>query len=170
MKHAQPRRLSRRRVERLLSQTKSCRSAGTRIEILSRHFLGQPYKINPLIGSAEIPEVFTVSLDTFDCVTYVETILALSLATSVDEFTQWLRKIRYDGGRVAWEQRNHYMTGWIRSNLRSGAVRRLTPRDVPIVFRSRTLDLLPGLPPVRRRVQCVPKPAIGRLKRHLQTG
>ena len=50
------------------------------MEALSRYFLGHPYQINPLIGSAGTPEVFTVSLDAFDCVTFVETILALSLA------------------------------------------------------------------------------------------
>src|SRR2546429_8109006 len=117
MKDAQPRGLSRRRIERLISQAKSFRSAGSRIEVLSRHFLGQPYKINPLIGSAVEPEVYTVSLDSFDCVTYVETILALSLSSSVDEFTRWLRQIRYENGQIDWKRRNHYMTGWIRSNL-----------------------------------------------------
>ena len=77
MQHARPRRISRRRVERLLSKSKPSRSAGSRIEILSRQFLGQPYLVNPLIGSADKPEVFTVSLDAFDYVTFVETILAL---------------------------------------------------------------------------------------------
>src|SRR5262249_6651576 len=167
---AQPRHLSRRRVQGLLSKTKSCSSAGSRIEVLSRHFLGQPYEINPLIGSAEVPEIFTVSLDKFDCVTYIETILALALSSSVDEFTQWLRKIRYQGGRVDWKKRNHYMTGWIRSNLRSGAVRSLNLPDVPVVFRDRVLDVLPCLPAVRAIVDSVPKPSIARLRRHLQTG
>src|SRR4051812_48620961 len=116
MEHAQPRGLSRRRVEQLLSKTKSQRSAGRRIESLSRHFLGTPYSINPLIGSAGTAEVFTVSLDGFDCVTYIETILALARSSSVGEFPTWLRKIRYVDGRVTWERRNHYMTQWIRNN------------------------------------------------------
>src|ERR1051326_1875630 len=124
MEHAHPRRLSRRRVERLLSKTKSYSSAGVRIEILSRQFLKRPYQTNALIGSADTPEVLTVSLDAFDCVTYIETILALSLASNADEFIEWIRKLRYQGGRVAWERRNHYMTGWIRSNVRAGALRR----------------------------------------------
>jgi len=170
MKHAQPRHLSRRCVQGLLSKTKSYRSAGSRIEVLSRHFLGQPYEINPLIGSAEVPEVFTVSLDKFDCVTYIETILALALSSSVSEFSQWLRKIRYQGGRVDWKKRNHYMTGWIRSNLRSGALRSLNLPDVPVVFRDRILDVLPGLPAVRTRVESIPKPSIARLTRHVKTG
>jgi len=171
MEHAQPRRLSRRRVEQLLSKSKSYRSAGSRIEILSRHFVGHPYQINPLIGSADTPEVFTVSLDAFDCVTYIETILALSLAKNTDEFLEYLRKIRYGGGRVTWERRNHYMTEWIRSNVRAGALKRMSlPTDVAQVVKERTLNGVPGLPPVRARFSCVPRPAIGKLTGRLQTG
>lgn len=170
MQRVRPRRISRRRVERLLSKARPCRSAGSRIEILSRQFLGQPYQINPLIGSADRPEAFTVSLDAFDCVTFVETILALTLASSADEFIAWLRKIRYEGGLIAWERRNHYMSGWIRSNLKSGALRRLSLSAVPMVSKDRLLDAVPGLPPVRTRFSCVPKPAIGKLAPRLHNG
>ena len=170
MQHARPRLLSRRRVERLLSKTKSSDSAGCRIEVLSRHFLGQPYQINPLIGSARTPEIFVASLDTFDCVTYVETVLALSLASTPRQFTEWLRKIRYEGGRIAWNRRNHYMTGWIRSNVRAGTVHRLALPNVPIVVKNRTLNGIPGLPASPVRFTCVPKPAIGRLTQRLETG
>src|SRR5262244_1836918 len=138
MEHARPRPLSRQRVERLLSYVRSSRSAGRRIEILSRHFLGQPYEINPLIGSAETPEVFTVSLDAFDCVTYVETVLALTLASDPGQFTEWLRKIRYRDGRIMWEGRNHYMTGWIRSNVRAGTLRTPALPNVRFVKKERT--------------------------------
>src|SRR5215471_5764315 len=164
MQHARPRLLSRRRVERLLSKTKSYDSAASRIEVLSRQFLGQPYQINPLIGSAETPEVFVASLDAFDCVTYMETVLALSLASNANEFTEWLRKIRYEGGQVAWNRRNHYMTGWIRSNVRAGAVHRLAIPDARLVVKERTLNGVPGLPPTRVRFTCVPKPEIGRIE------
>ena len=170
MLHARPRNLSRRRVQRLLSKTKSCDSAGCRIEVLSRQFIGQPYRINPLIGSAETPEIFVASLDAFDCVTYLETVLALSLASTADEFTAWLRKVRYEGGRIAWKRRNHYMTGWIRSNVRAGAVHRPALPDVRMVAKERMLNGVPGLPTTRVRFTCVPKPAIGRLEQRLETG
>ena len=170
MQHARPRRISRRRVERLLSKIKPSRSAGSRIEILSSQFLGLPYQTNPLIGSAATPEVFTVSLDTFDCVTFVETVLALSLASNADEFLTWLRKIRYEGGRIDWKRRNHYMTRWIRSNLKAGALQRFSLGSVPVVSKDRLLDDVPGLAPIRTRFTCVPKPAIGKLAPHLHNG
>jgi Protein of unknown function (DUF1460) len=170
MRHAQPRGLSRRRVEQLLSKTKYDRSDGIRIDFFSRHFLGRPYKPNPLIGSADTAEVFTASLDGFDCVTYIETIVALARASDVDEFTEWLRKIRYDRGRIQWDRRNHYMTLWIRNNVRKGIIRLVSVPTVPILSRERVLNVVPGLAAQRTRVKCVPKAAMPRLEPHLQSG
>jgi cell wall-associated NlpC family hydrolase len=170
MKHAQPRGLRRRRVEQLLSETKHDRSAGSRIDVLSRHFLGHSYKPNPLIGSAGTAEVFTASLDGFDCVTYIETIVALACASNVDDFTKWLRKIRYERGRIQWERRNHYMTLWIRNNVREGIIRPVSTPAVPILRIERVLNVVPGLDPQRTRVKCVPKRSVPRLEPHLQSG
>src|ERR1700731_1799647 len=159
MKHSQPRGLSRRRVEHLLSETRYDRSTGSRIDVLSRHFLGHSYNPNPLIGSADTAEVFTASLDGFDCVTYIETILALARASKVDDFVEWLRKIRYEQGRIKWEQRKHYMTQWIRNNVRNGIVRPVPMPAAPILSRERVLNVVPGLAVQRARVKCVPKAA-----------
>jgi hypothetical protein len=170
MKPAQPRGLSRRRVEQLLSKTKYDRSASNRIDVLSRHFLGHSYKSNPLIGSADTAEVFTVSLDGFDCVTYVETIVALACALNVDDFIEWLRKIRYERGCIQWERRNHYMTLWIRNNACEGIISPVSMPAVPIVSRERVLNVVSGLAARRTRVKCVPKPAVPRLEPHLRSG
>ncbi len=170
MKHAQPRGLDRRRVAHLLSEAKNDRSVSSRIDVLSRHLLGHSYKQNPLIGSADTPEVFTASLDGFDCVTYIETILALARASNVDDFTEWLRKIRYEQGRIQWERRNHYMTLWIRNNVRKGIIRPVSMPAVPTLGMERVLNVVPGLDPQRTRVKCVPKPAVRRLERYLQSG
>jgi hypothetical protein len=170
MGHAQPLHLKRQRVQQLLSKARSSGSTGNRIETLSRYFLGQPYQTAPLIGSAGTPEIFTVSLDAFDCVTYVETILALSLAPRAAAFAELLRRIRYKDGSIAWERRNHYMTGWIRNNVRAGFVRRISQPHLASVVKNRTLDAVPGLPPVHARFACVPRRAIGKLAPRLQTG
>jgi cell wall-associated NlpC family hydrolase len=166
----QPRGLSQRRVDQLLCETKGESSAGSRIDLLSRRFLEHPYQPNPLIGSVDKAEVFVASLEGFDCVTYIETVLALALSSNAGDFIKWLRKIRYEDGRIQWDRRNHYMTGWIRNNVREGIVRPLTTSDVPIVSRERVLDLLPGLAARRTRVKSVPKKAAPRLARHLQSG
>lgn len=170
MKHADPRGLSRRRVEQLLSKTKRGDSAASRIEILSRQFLGHPYQANPLIGSADTAEVFTASFDGFDCVTYIETVVALSRASNVGDFTEWLRKIRYERGRIQWERRNHYMTQWIRNNLRERMIKPVSMPAVPTLSRERILNVVPGLSPQRTRMKCVPKLAVPRLERYLRSG
>src|SRR5262245_48304656 len=123
MKRAQPRDLDRRRLQQLFLNVGSDQSMGDRIDRLSHHFLRHSYRENPLIGSSDTPEVFTASLDGFDCVTYIETVLALSRSSTADEFVHWLRRIRYRDGRIEWQHRNHYMTLWLRNNIRIGVVR-----------------------------------------------
>jgi hypothetical protein len=170
VKHAQPRGLNRRRVAQLLSGTKNDRSTASRIEVLSGQFLGQSYKPNPLIGSADTAEVFTATFDGFDCVTYIETVLALARASNADDFTEWLRKIRYQQGRIQWDRRNHYMTLWIRNNIRRGILRPVSTPEVPIHTKERVLNVIPGLAAQRTLIKCVPKAAAPKLERHLQTG
>jgi hypothetical protein len=170
MKQLRPRGLNRRRVEQLLSKTKHLDSIGERIEALSRDFLGKPYIQNPLIGSADTPEVFVASLDGFDCVTFIETILALARASSSNDFAVELRKIRYREGWVKWNYRNHYTTNWIWNNLLERNAMLVSIRGVPAVTRKRLLNVVPRLMPVRASIRCVPKRAVPRLESHLQTG
>ncbi len=170
MKIALPRGLNRHRVQQLIRAAKDERSAAGRIDVLSQRFLGYPYQSDPLIGSAETPEVFTTSLAGFDCVTYLETIVALACASNVDDFAGLLRRIRYDQGRIEWDRRNHYITGWIRNNLREGILRRVSMRAVPTVSRVRILNVVRGLPARRTQMKWVPKPAFTRLEPHLETG
>ncbi len=170
MKDAQPTGLSRRRVEQLLAKAKDNRSITGRIDALSRHFIGASYQSNPLIGSVDTPEVFTVSLDGFDCVTYIETTLALARASNVDDFVEELREIRYERSRIQWERRNHYMTQWIRNNVREGILRPVSIGAVPTVIKERVLNVVPGLAAQRTRMKFVPKAAVPRLEPHLQGG
>jgi cell wall-associated NlpC family hydrolase len=169
MKRAKPRDLDRQRLQQVLLKARSRQSIGDRMDRLSRHFLLQSYKQNPLIGSPDTPEVFTASLDGFDCVTYIETVLALSRSSTPDEFAGWLRKIRYRDGRIEWKHRNHYMTLWLRNNIRIGVVRPIRSK-VRRSMKVRTLNLLPGLRPVQTKFGCVPKQSLRGLLPLLQTG
>ncbi|MFX7825307.1 N-acetylmuramoyl-L-alanine amidase-like domain-containing protein, partial [Acinetobacter baumannii] len=56
-------------------------------------------------------------LDVFDCTTFVETVLAASLATDRAGFERELFDIRYHDGRVRYLSRNHFPeTDWIPNN------------------------------------------------------
>src|SRR5262245_66339541 len=126
MTRPQPQGVDNRRVERLLEAAGGATRAGSRLDVISAKLLGKPYQSDPLTGSADTREVFTVSTDRFDCVTYIETVFALARSRDARRFVNILRRIRYADGKVEWSFRNHYMTEWIRNNVRSGWIRRTT--------------------------------------------
>jgi D-alanyl-D-alanine carboxypeptidase/D-alanyl-D-alanine-endopeptidase (penicillin-binding protein 4) len=123
-----------------------------------------------LIGSADTSEVFAAPLDGLDCVTYIETILALARASTVDEFIGALRRIRYERGCIEWKRRNHYMTQWIRNNIHEGIIRPVSAPAIPLVSRQRVLNTVPGLAAQHIRIECVPKRAVVRFAAYLRSG
>ena len=143
-----------RRARSLLALAKPHTSLPARVEAISAALLGEPYVAHPLVRSATEPEAFVAPLDGFDCVTYVESVLALARAGAPAGFVEELRALRYDGGRVEWKRRNHYMTEWVRRN--SAAVRAVAPGALGKRV-EKTLSAVPGLPTRRARFVCVPK-------------
>ena len=152
---------------------KRAQPVAARVETISRQFLGRPYVTNPLIGSANTPEVFIAGINGirggFDCVTYVETVIARSYARNTKNYASFLRRIRYESGRVDWKRRNHYMTNWIRNNAAAGLVRQLNFGRTSI-SKQRELNMVHGLPPQKQRFSCVPKRRLGRIARDIQSG
>jgi cell wall-associated NlpC family hydrolase len=148
--------LDRVRVNELLCGIRAVSDIGSRVEWISRQWLGLPYVICPLGGGADLPETLRASVDGFDCVTYVESVLALASSDSVGQFADHLRRIRYREGVVGWATRNHYMTAWIRANEKAGFVTNRT-RGRGLVRRERNLNVVPGLPERSVRVASIRK-------------
>lgn len=127
----------------LLRQLQGTRAFGKRIDLASAAFLGVPYVIDPLgegPGAQPDPDPI-VRYDGVDCVTYVEEVLALSQASSLDDATAVLQKIRYLGDAVAYTDRNHFMESeWIPSNIRKGFVKDVTAQvgGTDVIHDSRT--------------------------------
>jgi cell wall-associated NlpC family hydrolase len=169
MKRVQPRQFRRRRVQQALNQARKIQNTAARVQSISHQFLGEHYGVNLLTGSAAISEVFTATLESFDCVTYIETVIALTYARSVEDFASLLQQIRYADGRVEWRSRNHYMTDWIRNNARAGLVRRVQLDATPQV-KERVLNVVSGLPPRRLRFSCIPKRSLLKVTGKLQSG
>lgn len=90
------------------------------LENTALFFLGKSYVAHTLEGSSE--ELLTVNLREFDCTTFVETVLALSLTTasevpSFETFLVHLQSMRYRNGAVdGYASRLHYATDWIYEN------------------------------------------------------
>ena len=151
-----PRDLDRTLVRQILDDAGSLPKFTFRLEAISRRFVGDPYREGPLVGSKSSREVFTASLEAFDCVTYVENVLALAWASNQRTFIERLRRIRYAGGVIDWAHRNHHMTTWIRNNMREGLVHERPIHDRS-VSRSRRLDTVDGIPTRTVRVRSIPK-------------
>ncbi|HOT00309.1 MAG TPA: DUF1460 domain-containing protein [Acidobacteriota bacterium] len=154
------------RLATLLAAAPAERPCGERIRRLCAALAGAPYRTAPLGGGPGQPEVLTVSLDAFDCVTFLETVMALARSADEAEFLDHLRLIRYSGGRVAWASRRHYMSRWLEENAAEGRVAPLphpagrTPREW-----TRHLAVVPGLPPATAAVRGWPKQAVATFRR-----
>ena len=117
---------------------------GEVIAHVGRWFVGAPYA--PATLEAPGPEGLVVNLREFDCVTYVESMLALARVIRAgrydfDAFKAELRTIRYRDGRLTdYPSRLHYFSEWIADNAEKGIVADLTkhlggvPDPEPIDF------------------------------------
>jgi hypothetical protein len=96
-----------------------------RIERLSEALLGRAYRLDPLgEGAGSVIDSDPLwSLDFFDCLSLVETVLALARSTTAARFVSELRSIRYRGGEPQFATRNHFMEAdWLPQNLTRGVL------------------------------------------------
>ena len=118
---------------------------GDAMAAFGQHFLGTPYVAHSLEEPGD--EHLIVNLRGFDCLTFVENMLALARCvrsgkTSFDDFTQQLTHIRYTGGIIdGYPSRLHYFTEWMRDNGAKGVLRPLT-RDLGGVAYTKTIDFM----------------------------
>jgi len=99
-------------LDTLLQASSSLPDISSRIDFLSKQFLGVPYKEQTLIGGPKTAEVFVINLQGLDCFTFVDYIESLRVSTSFPEFRKHLRTLRYRDGEVAYSMRNHFFTDW----------------------------------------------------------
>ena len=134
-------------VRQLIEETKTYPKIGQRMKIISARFLGFPYIVDQLIGSETETEIFVTRMDGFDCVTYIETALALAGAKDYEGFLNHLRETIYQNGIVEWRSRLHYLSLWSQYHIRRGFLIDLTKGEDAIP-RTKTLDYVKGLKPV----------------------
>jgi N-acetylmuramoyl-L-alanine amidase-like protein len=161
--------LDKRQVTRFLKRLSTTRSSEARLDEASGFFLGCGYAQDPLSGGPNLKEAFQASLEAFDCVTYMESVLALAVSSTADEFAAHLRQIRYRNGKVDWFERNHYMASWLANNKRLGALADLT-RGPETIAKTRTLDVVQGLPSRRVTFRLFPKRRLAAIRSRIRTG
>ncbi|MDE5750928.1 MAG: DUF1460 domain-containing protein, partial [Duncaniella sp.] len=121
------------------------RVTGPVVRAVAERFIGTPYKGRTLEGT---PERLTVNLDSLDCTTFVETVLAIVL-TVEDNRTAWqdylftLEQLRYRQGKMdGYSSRLHYVSDWIVDNIHRGNLRELTDRLPGVAYQVKTLDFM----------------------------
>jgi hypothetical protein len=97
----------------------------------SEKFLGLQYGTSPL-GEDKAPDTDPlIRFDVFDCTTYVETVMALSIANPSD-VVKVLNQIRYADGVPSIETRNHFTSlDWIPNNVKKGFLKDITFQTFP---------------------------------------
>jgi len=76
--------------------------------VIAEYFMGTPYLANRL--SKSNPEKLYYSFNDFDCVTFIENVLALYNSNgSNNKFVDNLKNIRYNDS-ICYETRNHYLS------------------------------------------------------------
>jgi Protein of unknown function (DUF1460) len=113
------------------------------IQRVAEQFLALPYQ-GDMLDRAE-PEVLTLSLQKFDCVLFMESVLAIARAgedRSEAGFIARMQAQRYRGGVIdGYCSRLHYFSDWIGDNQQRGLVEDLTPSLGGVAFKPR-LDFM----------------------------
>lgn len=132
------------RITRILVDECKQKSPGN-VERLARQFIGTPYAGGTLEHS---PETLTINLDSLDCTTFVETVLALAYTAAENrpswrDFAYNLRRMRYRNGETdGYASRLHYPSAWVVDNVSRGNLKELTGDLAGVRYNVKTLDYM----------------------------
>lgn len=107
------------RVAELLQSPNAPSSFHKRLDYFSEALMGTPYVLGPMGEGrfATIDHKPLVEMNSFDCVTYIEHVLALSLSHTSKDFLPNLNRIRYGQPSIHFANRNHFFVqDWLLNN------------------------------------------------------
>ena len=104
-----------------VAETSRLLPTAQRVEAISGAMLGAQYALDPL-GEGVAPDTDPfVRYDAFDCLTYVEEVLALSLASEDKEVASIRQALRYGASPPSYVARHHFMSlQWLPVNEAQG--------------------------------------------------
>lgn len=153
----------------ILNQIKEIPKVGDRLEWITRHFLGRPYFLNSLIGGPGKREVFTATYKGFDCVTLIETSLALAWARKSSEIPAIIKQIRYRNGEVSYNSRLHYTTDWSSYQVKRKWLKDIT-KGPETELRVKELSFMPEFKPHTVKFRYFPKKKLGKASKLCRNG
>ncbi|MDO5522426.1 MAG: DUF1460 domain-containing protein [Bacteroidia bacterium] len=126
-------------------QPLSTKSKELVLQKTAEFFLDTPYTAGTLDNNA--CEMLVINLREFDCVTFIETVMALANTAvsedfSFDNFASQLQKIRYRNGALnGYESRLHYTSDWVYNNEEKKILSPITKR-LGGVLEAKTIDFM----------------------------
>jgi len=128
-----------------LGRESGINEANALVEFYARHLLGTPYVAHTLEGDEEL---LTINIHELDCLTFIESLYALSRATlsgrySWRDYAANIENVRYRGGKMGdYSTRIHYISEWIIDNNVRGNLVEITP-DLPhAAFMVKNIDYM----------------------------
>lgn len=110
-----------------LFQKAQPQAVGDRIAFWSERLHREPNLLAPIGAGPDVNDTAPLFPNGYDCTTYVETVGALARSEDGHELADNLIKIRYRGGKISYESRNHFPEAdWIPNNERSGVLTDVT--------------------------------------------
>lgn len=141
------------------------RPIGEIVQAIADNFLGQPYVEGLLDKSGT--EKLIVTLDKFDCVLFVETVLAIARGVAVKDydyqnFVNRIEEQRYLNGKInGYCSRLHYFSEWINDNQKRQTVENITaelggvPMNKQLNFMSQHRSSYPQMVKDEATYQCI---------------
>ena len=152
-------------MENAIAQQLHNKSMGDIIQSIANQFLGTPYQAGLLDKSQE--ETLVITLNKFDCLLFVETVLAMARGIAVQDyyyetFRDRIIDERYENGQLnGYCSRLHYFSGWIDDNQKRGTVENITvnlgglPLNKELNFMSTHRQSYPQLVNSDSNYQCI---------------
>ena len=152
-------------IDRAISSELATKSIGEIVQNVGQQFLGARYEAGLLDKSYK--ETLVISLQKFDCLLLIETVLALANNIAIkdynyENFTAQIENKRYWNGTMnGYCSRLHYFSDWIRDNQRRGNVTDIT-QNLGSVYLPKQLDFMtthrssyPNLVASEANYQCI---------------
>jgi Protein of unknown function (DUF1460) len=137
------------------------------IQAIAKQLLGSPYRADLLNHPGQ--EKLFVSLSQFDCVLFVETVLAMAKTIALKNYTYLtfennVQDLRYVNGKInGYCSRLHYFSEWINDNQRRKNIFNITPKlsgfniDKKLDFMSKHWTSYPQIVNNKTNKDCIAK-------------
>jgi hypothetical protein len=132
---------------------------GQALVALARQMRGRPYTAFSLDSGST--EELRLDLTAFDCVLFVEQLLALIHSRTVADYPQRVLQLRYRDGQPDYCLRHHYFSLWAKNAQALGMLTDITPTLPGVSYRVRSLSFMSSHPgsylPMKqaRSLQCI---------------